>query len=186
MLKAEDQQPKCVVLKSLLPHTCILDTIYSKLLGRKEQLATIGTLHLTKKDACCTGEKSLIQRLTQQRQTEGTCKGLQWPCQTGRNKFGLTWFSQAQIITSSAVLVQLNIFLILLNHILLCGGPYLEATSQTWGVKWKKKRNVQLTCFEKYRAEGMFICQPACFYSCMRTYIFTAMKVTTNGDNVFL
>ena len=49
----------------------------------------------------------------------------------------------------------------------------------------EKKRNVQLTCFEKYRAEGMFICQPACFYSCMRTYIFTAMKVTTNGDNVF-
>lgn len=52
-------------------------------------------------------------------------------------------------------------------------GPYLEATSQTWGVKWKKKkkrRNVQLTCFENTEQK---VCSfvTAGFYSFMRTYL---------------
>lgn len=70
-----------------------------------------------------------------------------------------------------------------LNLTLLCVVPYVEATSQIWGMEFKKK--VHLTVLKKSRAEGMFICQPAGFDGCLRTCILTARKVTTNGNNVF-
>ena len=54
------------------------------------------------------------------------------------------------------------------------------------GVCNLKNRNVHLTFLEKSGAEDMFICQPVGFDGCMRTYILTAMKVTTNGNNIFL
>lgn len=78
-------------------HGILVRVSTKKTVGRKEQLAKIGILHLTKTDVLLHREKSLFR-------AEGTCKGLQWPWSTGR-QIGLTWFPWAQIITSSAVLV---------------------------------------------------------------------------------